>query len=132
MNQQESLALFANGRDAWNAWAERMLDARAALEADGNWVEGRSEPELNAATRAWHAAAAADFSKCTFQEPADFSGFVFPGRAGFGGASFSGDARFVGVRLGGSALDRRRWRGAARLRRGAGRALGGRDHPVDP
>ncbi len=132
MNQEQSLALFANGRDAWNAWAEQMLDARAALEADGTWVEDPTEREWNEATRAWHTAAAADFTKYTFQEPADFSGFVFPGRAGFGGASFSGDARFVGVRLGISALDRRQWGGAARLRRGAGRALGGRDHPVDP
>ncbi len=38
MNQEQSLALFAKGQDAWNAWAEQMLGERAALEADGSWV----------------------------------------------------------------------------------------------
>ena len=105
MNQEQSLALFAEGQDAWNAWAKQMLDARAALEADGSWVEGRSESEWNEATRAWHAAAEADFSEFTFRGPADFSGWEFPGDAGFreatftgpavfGGANFTGDARF--------------------------------------
>ena len=103
MNKEESLELFAKGRDAWNAWAEKMSDERYALQADGNWVEGRSEPEWNEATLAWHAAAAADFSKYTFEETADFSGFVFPGDARFGEATFTGEAGFEGATFTGEA-----------------------------
>ena len=32
MNKEESLALFKQGKDAWNAWAEEMLAQRKALE----------------------------------------------------------------------------------------------------
>ena len=102
MNKEESLALFAKGRDAWNAWAEKMLDARAALEADGSWGEGRSVSEWNEATRAWHAAAAADFSDYRFQETADFFGFVFPSHVEFEKATFTGDVGFHGASFTGS------------------------------
>ena len=32
VNKEESLALYAEGRDAWNEWAEAMLAERQALE----------------------------------------------------------------------------------------------------
>jgi hypothetical protein len=94
MNKKESLALFAKGRDAWNTWAAEMIAERKALEAAGQWTAGRQESEWNDATRAWHAAAGADFEGLQFDEPVDFSDFVFPGGAGFGEATFSGDAWF--------------------------------------
>jgi len=94
MNKEESLALFAKGRDAWNAWAKKMFDEREALEADGAWVEGPTDADRNEATRAWHAAAAADFSKHVFRSRADFSGFVFRGDARFNGATFKGNVLF--------------------------------------
>jgi hypothetical protein len=103
LNREQSLALFATGRDAWNAWAEKMSGERAALEAEGTWVDDPFESEWNEPTRAWHAAAAADFSAYTFQEPAEFSGFVFPGDARFGEASFSGDADFYSATFSGHA-----------------------------
>ncbi len=81
MNKEQSLALHARGKDAWNAWAQDMLDKKAELEAAGQWNE----------------AARADFSHHEFEDQVDFSGFLFPGDAGFGGATFSGDAWFVGA-----------------------------------
>ena len=35
MNRDETVALFLQGREAWNAWAEKMLAERKALEAAG-------------------------------------------------------------------------------------------------
>ena len=94
MNEEESLALFAQGRDAWNAWTGKMSTEREALQAAGTWIAGRDEAEWNDATRAWHEAAKADFGEHQFKESADFSGFVFPDHAWFSEATFSGDARF--------------------------------------
>lgn len=37
MNKEESLALYAKGHDAWNAWAQDMLDKKAELEGAGKW-----------------------------------------------------------------------------------------------
>ena len=37
MNQKETLALWQQGKDAWNAWAERMLAKRRALEEKGQF-----------------------------------------------------------------------------------------------
>ena len=37
MNREETLALWGQGKDAWNDWANALLAERAALEADGRW-----------------------------------------------------------------------------------------------
>ena len=42
MNKEKTLALYEQGSDAWNAWAEKMLADRTALEAAGG-VEKRVE-----------------------------------------------------------------------------------------
>lgn len=97
MNKEESLALFAQGKDAWNAWAAEMLEKRKALEASGEWTPGGTEFDWNDATRTWHAAAKTEFSEHQFKEMVDFSGFVFPGVAWFDGATFSDRARFYGT-----------------------------------
>jgi hypothetical protein len=78
MNHDETLALFAQGKEAWNEWAERMLAERKALEEKGEWLD----------------AARADFTSHSFTEEADFSGLVFPGEARFGNATFSENASF--------------------------------------
>jgi hypothetical protein len=70
MHRDKTIELFLQGREAWNAWAERMLGERKAMEADGRWaadrdVLGSLEPK-NDETRAWMEAAAADFSRCLF------------------------------------------------------------------
>jgi hypothetical protein len=37
MNRKATLALYAQGCEAWNAWAEKLLAKRHAIEAAGNW-----------------------------------------------------------------------------------------------
>ena len=41
MNQEDTIARFKQGKDAWNAWAEEMLAERKAMEADGRWSAER-------------------------------------------------------------------------------------------
>jgi hypothetical protein len=36
MNRENTVALFLRGREAWNAWAEKMLCERKAMEAAGH------------------------------------------------------------------------------------------------
>jgi hypothetical protein len=70
MNRDETVALFLQGRKAWNTWAENMLAERKAMEEDGRWAEERmpwGALELkNDETRAWTDAVRADFSRCLF------------------------------------------------------------------
>ncbi len=70
MNWDETVALFLQGREAWNAWADKMLAERKALEEAGRWAEEKNdfgdwEPE-NTETRAWTEKATADFFRCLF------------------------------------------------------------------
>ena len=37
MDRDQTVALFLEGREAWNAWAEARLAERKAMEADGRW-----------------------------------------------------------------------------------------------
>ena len=38
MTRHETVALFLRGKEAWNAWATKMLAERKAMEADGRWA----------------------------------------------------------------------------------------------
>lgn len=54
----------------WNAWADRMLTEKKALEIAGDWAvwspwRRGTEPK-NSETRAWMTSAKADFSQCIF------------------------------------------------------------------
>ncbi len=124
MTRDETVALFLQGREAWNTWAERTLAERKELEAAGRWStekqpKGDLEPK-NEETRAWMEAATADFSQClfliagatvqvdeqelTFQAKTeaiqldtisvDLSGLSFPGDAWFERATFTGTTGF--------------------------------------
>jgi len=101
MNKQESLALHASGRDAWNAWAKTIAAELPRLVDAGLW---RWESHLgddtftNPHAQRWIRESAADFSCHAFGENPDFRGFVFPGFVGFVGAKFPAGARFNGVR----------------------------------
>ncbi len=76
MNWDETVALFLQGREAWNAWAEKMLAERKALEEAGVWKARRErslEPETwepeegeNPETQAWLEKARASFFRCLF------------------------------------------------------------------
>jgi hypothetical protein len=125
MNREETIALFLRGRDAWNAWAEKVLAERKALEADGGWVaeldwRGILEPKSEKA-RAWMEAAKAVFTEAAFETASwpklnssakpieleanrvDFDGFVFPGDAVFDRVTFAGAASFKGAVFSGAA-----------------------------
>ena len=87
MNRAQSLALYREGREAWNAWAEDILARRAEFEEADTW---------NDVSRA-------DFTEHEFDEDADFSGHIFPGDAGFDAAKFSGVAGFRDATFSGDA-----------------------------
>jgi hypothetical protein len=117
MTREETVVLFLQGREAWNAWAERMLAERKAIAADGFWAaETTSAGYLaakNAKTRSWIDAAQADFSRCLFgphspaqnreaaaDEQADLSiksMLIDVGKIDFRGFIFPGDANFSGA-----------------------------------
>lgn len=105
MNREETHALFAEGKDAWNNWAERLLTERQALKAEGKWqvsVDGHGNVKgKNEVTRRWIDAAGAVFSTPhaphTFETAVNFDGWVLPCRAGFVKAIFQSSAEFVGT-----------------------------------
>ena len=86
MNRDETLALFAQGREAWNAWADGMLEKRRALEDAGNW-DGE-------ASRRWAEDAKVDFSEYTFERVVRFAEWIFPSRVNFAIATFNRTAEF--------------------------------------
>jgi hypothetical protein len=108
MNRKQTHALFALGKDAWNAWAEHMATERQALEAEGTWKVTQDGRPDNDETRAWQAAAAADFSTGEhphqFRSNMQFDGFKFPGSAHFSAATFGGAATFNSARFEDEAL----------------------------
>ncbi len=124
MNREETLALYAQGRDAWNAWAQNILDERAAMEKAGTWAVASSEfgsrDAKNGATAAWMKATLADFSNSdnphTFAKAVDFSGYIFPGLAWFDTAKFEGRAGFQTTQfLGNAWFGRSTFAGEARF-----------------
>ena len=141
MNQDETIALFLQGKGTWNAWAEAMLAERKAIEADGRWSAEDDVP------RAWMDKASADFSALWLKTQAltdakeakgrgakeqdadapsvksivveaeriEFQDWIFPGEAGFGGVQFHGSAGFDGAQFHGRA-----WFGGAQFHGEAG------------
>lgn len=53
MNKDETLALYAQGKDAWNAWAKDMLDRRAEMEKAGTWQVRPCEFLSSLKARTW-------------------------------------------------------------------------------
>ncbi len=128
INQDETVALFLQGREPWNAWAEKMLAGRRALEEAGRWAAekdfiGGLEAK-NDETRAWMENAQADFSYCLFlvrqtegtketvgeeKKEAQDSGPPVTSiqlksvDVDFSGFVFPGDALFLGVTFSGNA-----------------------------
>jgi uncharacterized protein YjbI with pentapeptide repeats len=138
MTREETVVLFLQGREAWNAWAERLLAERKAIAADGFWVAettaaGYLAPK-NAKTRSWMDAAQADFSRCHFGphssaqnkeaagdeqgEPTVKSMLIDVIKIDFRGYIFPGDTNFSGATFtsradfGGAAFAAARFRGA--------------------
>jgi hypothetical protein len=57
MDQDESIALWLKGKDAWNAWAEDILRQKAELEKAGVWNGDKSLEQWSDETRKWNDAA---------------------------------------------------------------------------
>ncbi len=95
MNKEETRALWEKGEDVWNAWALGLLNRKQALEESGTWLADWFGEGQNEETRAWLAAAHADFGAIEFASDAAFQNFVFPGPTIFDGAHFLGKAQFI-------------------------------------
>jgi len=115
MDRDETVALFLQGREAWNAWAEKMLAEREALKEASRWAAERTR---------WEKKAWADFSRCFFlvaggdeakktlatvktiqldSGAIEFERFLFPDDVSFDKATFSGDADFKAASFSGDA-----------------------------
>lgn len=96
MNEEETIALWERGKEAWNKWAQEMLSKRSELEKEGEWQldykpTGEEHPQ-NSLTEDWLDRATAIFSTKRFarkfSESTSFSGYHFPGPAIFCKARF--------------------------------------------
>ncbi|MFZ4761997.1 MAG: pentapeptide repeat-containing protein [Alphaproteobacteria bacterium] len=106
MNQDETIALFEQGKEAWNVWANNMLAEKKQLEAEGRWEKERYNLEENS----WHIKSLINLN---FDEIPDdsrifsrtnFIGYIFPNLIYFSGtipininfveANFFGGASF--------------------------------------
>jgi hypothetical protein len=115
MNRDETVALFLQGEEAWNAWANKMLAEREKLKSEGRWGAEHGD---------WTSKVRADFTRCLFlvrggegtkdaagdadkHEPEEdppvksisldgriieLGNFIFPGSADFQSATFKGAA----------------------------------------
>lgn len=115
MNKEESLALYEQGKEAWNEWANEMLVKKTKLEEDGKLqIDPMRQEDADQITKDWIAVSSVDFSGHVFEGDAEFSDFIFPydasfkkatfgKRAGFNNVKFSGRAMFHDVKFGVSA-----------------------------
>ena len=102
MNREETLALYEQGVEAWNKWANEMLEERKRLEEDGKWdaIEHshRDLEPKNEKTKDWLDKAEANFSTPwhdhTFESKSNFAGFSFPSTVYFENALFKKEAAF--------------------------------------
>jgi hypothetical protein len=103
MNREETLALWEQGREKWNAWADDMIVKRTAIKkADIGRLDIKTD-----AIAVWMADAAVEFSTHagphTFASAVDFSDWIFPGDAWFDKATFNGTASFADATFMGNA-----------------------------
>ncbi len=108
MNREETLALYEQGADAWNKWANEMLEERKQLEEAGEWDTINYIPSLvgplflnfqgipfNEKTRNWYKKSEANFSTkenpYRFSKSIDLSSFIFPSIAMIESAVFEKD-----------------------------------------
>ena len=111
MDRKETVALFLQGREAWNSWALSLLRERERIK----WAQdavGRITP-VDEAARNWLSEAQVDFTgyhfgsaEQSYSRPEDdsprvlapdivFEGFVFPDAATFDEAKFVGITSFA-------------------------------------
>lgn len=98
MNQEETLKLWKQGKEAWNAWAAKMLLQRDDLEKRGFLSRDKLSKKIvadNEQSRRWIDEAKAIFSSpetpTTFSTDLDLSGFIFPSTFSMSCATSHGD-----------------------------------------
>ncbi len=112
MNQEETLALWRKGKDAWNAWSNSMLEARKTLEERGDWKARKNafgfEEPSNHITSEWFSTASVEFSthasRFVFVEPTVFESYIFPSYSYWQRAVFKNDAVFKNAVFHGKAI----------------------------
>ena len=97
MNGEGTLALWLQGKSAWEIWRRDLSDRKDALTAAGKWSVDWYGEGQNDETKAWLQDATADFTDASLGADADFAGVNFPGPAEFEGARFAGTANFAGA-----------------------------------
>lgn len=89
MNREETLALYEQGVEAWNKWANEMLEERKRLEEAGEWEERKNN---------WIILASANFSTLEnshiFTTNFDVSEYIFPSKLLLDNATFDTDVNF--------------------------------------
>jgi len=88
MTKDESLALLAQGKDAWNAWAQDLLDRKARLEGAGLWAVDERGKGLTEEAKRWEKEARVNFKGVTFSDEKSFEEFIFPGQVSFDHSCF--------------------------------------------
>ncbi|MEK7779581.1 MAG: pentapeptide repeat-containing protein [Pseudomonadota bacterium] len=90
MNQEESIALYKKGIDAWNKWANEMLAQKKALEDDKQWQIDVFGEGGNDSTKNWIQKASVDFSGYVFEQNTSFASHTFPYATNFSKSKFEG------------------------------------------
>src|ERR1700740_2361506 len=97
MNGEGTLALWRQGKSAWESWRRELLERREALRAAGRWSVDWYGEGQNDETKVWLQDATADFTDASFDADVDFAGVNFPGPAEFERARFASMANFAGA-----------------------------------
>lgn len=125
MDEQESWALWQQGREEWNAWARRMLAKRSELESCRKWQFDKTSGRRSSESNLWIREACAHFSDKSFEDviiredtgekisdfrtsprfkTIDFNGYIFPGQAFFDRVTFQNVASFDTAQFHGEAI----------------------------
>lgn len=92
--RKATLARYAEGRAAWNAWAIAMLEQKKGLEAAGLFAHHETGDTWFGFARSEFSTKAAPYR---FEGHVSFDKFLFIGVTAFDNATFSGDASFLGA-----------------------------------
>ncbi len=108
---EDALALAREGKDAWNAWADKKENAGREVDFTGVDFTARENQDIyfygftfpGVVRFAGAMFPDAEFAAATFEGDAWFDKATFAGDAGFGGATFEGDAQFGAANFKGAA-----------------------------
>lgn len=92
MNREETLALYEQGIDAWNKWANEMLQSKKRFLENGEWEERKYK---------WIENTSVNFSSVSypheFKKEMNFINLIFPSKVYFTKATFKGYVQFDNI-----------------------------------